>query len=424
MNRAVERSADPAGSRAWFPALSEAKVRHYLLGQGGSFLGGWMLDITLNLLAWQLTRSPAMLGLLNFLLYGPGVVVTPLLATRLTVANARRITVYVLAAALAVPMALSVSALLHWVNLPLVFVAAAIRGIVSGMEIPSRQMLLMNIVDDSSHLGSAIAMNTVVFLLARTVGPALAGLMFDPLGPLCAFALASVGMAFMLHWVVRLRLVNPSPVNAGSDRAGLKGAWAFVREDGFGSLLLPVLAFVAFCVGAYQTLAPVLADRLFGDATRWTGWFFAAAGSGALVAALLLSSRHMDAALRLLLLIVPWSAVLALAGLGFSSHPIPTLCCFGILGFCVSFVGTATNATLHARLPVQAQARGGLIALFLMAFVGVMPPGQLLAGLLAQWLSVQTTFYLLSAVLFVALLALYGARWHRLGRLELDASRL
>lgn len=422
MSRAVDMSADPATGRAWFPALTEAKVRHYMLGQGASFLGSWMLDITLNLLVWQLTRSPALLGVLNFLLYGPGVVVTPLLSTRLTVANARRITVRVLAAALAVPVVLSVAALLHGLSLPLLLVAAGVRGVVGGMEIPSRQMLLMNIVDDGSHMGSAIAMNTVVFLLARTLGPALAGLMFEPLGPLCAFALAAAGMAFMLRWVVRLRTVIPYSAAVGSERVGLRGAWAYARKDSFGSLLLPVLAFIAACVGAYQTLVPVLADRVFGDATRWTGWFFAAAGCGALVAALLLSSRHMDAVVKRLLLIVPWWAVLALAGLGFSSRPVPALFCFAILGFCVSFVGTATNATLHARLP--AHARGGLIALFLMAFVGVMPPSQLLAGLLAQWLSVQTTFYLLSAVLCLALLTLYGARWRRLGRLELDASRI
>ncbi len=418
----VDMNADRATSRAWFPALTEPKVRHYVLGQGASFLGTWMLDITLNLLVWQLTRSPALLGLLNFLLYGPGVVVTPLLSTRLTVVNARRITVCVLAAALAVPVVLSLTALLQWLSLPLLLVAAGVRGVVGGMEIPSRQMLLMNIVEDSSNMGSAIAMNTVVFLLARTMGPALAGLMFEPLGPLCAFALAAAGLAFMLRWVVRLRIANPCSAAAGSERVGLRGAWAYVCKDGFGSLLLPVLAFVASCVGAYQTLIPVLADRVFGDATRWTGWFFAAAGGGALVAALLLSSRHMDAVLKRLLLIVPWWAVLALAGLGFSSHPAPTLFCFAILGFCVSFLGTATNATLHARLPIR--ARSGLIALFLMAFVGVMPPSQLLAGLLAQWLSVQTTFYLLAVVLCLALLALYGARWRRLGRLELDASRL
>ncbi|RJP66294.1 MAG: MFS transporter [Comamonadaceae bacterium] len=407
-------------TNAWFPALEEPQVRRYLLGQGTSILGTWMLDITLNLLVWQLTRAPAMLGVLNFLIYGPALFVTPLVSPRLHAGNARRVTLWVLVAALVVAVALTAAAALDWLTLPVLFLAAAARGVLGGMEVPSRQMLLVNISPDDSRLGSAIAMNTVVFLLARTAGPGLAALMFEPLGPGCAFALAAGGLLFMLHCVVRLRVRSHDHPSARGQPAptGLRGAWEFVRQDRFGSLFLPVAAAVGLCVGAYQTLVPVLADRTFGDANRWTGWFFAAAGGGALVAALLLSSRYLDTLLRRFLLLVPWSGVVALSVLAVSSHVAATLAAFAVLGFCTSFVGTGTNATLHRRAPPE--ARGGLIALFLLAFVGVMPFAQLLSGLLAQWLPLGATFAVLAVLLCTALTALYGARWRRQGSLELD----
>ena len=414
-------SAAPPSRTPWFPALAEPRVRLYLLGQLMSMLGTWALDITLNLLVWQHTGSAAALGLLNFMLYGPAVVVTPLLSTRLSAANARRITASVLGIALVLALALALAAALQWLTLPLMLVAAGLRGVLGGMEVPSRQMLLMNIAE-GPHLGSAVAMNTVVFLLARTAGPGLAGLMFDPLGPAAAFVLACAGLGFMLICVLRLQGVHGPAPGLRSGASGLRGAWAFVWADRFGSLMLPAVACVAFCAGAYQTLVPVLADRVFGDATRWTGWFFAAAGGGALVAAVLLSSRHMDALLRRWLIIVPWGAVLALLLLGASSRPVPVLLGFALLGFGTSFVGTGTNATLQRRVPPE--ARGGMIALFLLAFTGAMPLSQLAAGLLAQWLSVQVTFVLLAAALGAGLLALCLPRWRRLGRLELDVSRL
>jgi MFS family permease len=406
-----------------FPALAERQVRLYLVGQFVSMLGSWVLDITLNLLVWQATHSPAMLGALNALLYGPSVLVTPLLGTRLTAGNARRITLTVLVAALGVALLLLAAAALHGLPLALLFSAALLRGILGGMEVPSRQMLLMNISDDAAQRSSAIALNTVAFLLARTLGPGLAAVMFEPLGPAWGFALAALATIFMLTCVARLRAQVVQPSAAPVGRGGAMGlAWAFVRTDRLGTLLLPMSACVALCVSAYQTLIPVLASRVFGDAPRWTGRFFAAAGVGALIAAVLLSSRHLDPIVRRLLLVVPWTGALALAVLGTTDEPAVALASFAVLGFCTSFVGTATNTLLHRRIPPE--ARGGLIGLFLLAFNGAMPLGQLLAGTVAGRWSAAAALFLLSALLFAALLVLCGCRWRELGRVELDVFKV
>jgi MFS family permease len=408
-----------------FPALADRQVRLYLVGQFVSMLGSWVLDITLNLLVWQATHSPAMLGALNALLYGPSVLVTPLLGARLSAANARRITLTVLGAALGVALGLlaAVAAAAQGLSLALLMSAALARGILGGMEVPSRQMLLMNIGDDAEQRSSAIALNTVAFLLARTLGPGLAAVMFEPLGPAWGFALAALATAFMLTCVARLRAQAVVPGPAATGRGGAMGqAWDFVRTDRLGTLLLPISTCVALCVSAYQTLIPVLAARVFGDAARWTGHFFAAAGVGALVAAVLLSSRHLDPVVRRLLLVVPWTGALALAVLGATAEPAVALASFAVLGFCTSFVGTGTNTLLHRRIPPQ--ARGGLIGLFLLAFNGAMPVGQLVAGALADRFSAAAALYLLSALLCAALLLLCGRRWRALGRVELDVFKV
>src|SRR5690606_33193929 len=209
--------------------------------------------------------------------------------------------------------------------------------------------------------------------------------------------LAAAATGVMLACVARL----PSPAAAAGLHAqeggGLRMAWRFLRSDRLGTLLLPVVTCVALCVSAYQTLIPVLAGTVYGDAPRWTGRFFAAAGGGALVAALLLSSRHIEAAARRLLLVVPWSGAAALAVLGGTAAPAVALACFVVLGFCVSSVGTATSALLHRRVPPA--ARGGLIGLFLLAFNGAMPVGQMLAGTVAGRLSASGALYLLALLL-------------------------
>jgi MFS transporter, DHA1 family, staphyloferrin A biosynthesis exporter len=413
----------PAGGRPhWFPALADPQIRAYLLGQSLSTLSTWVLEITLNLLVWQQTHSPVTLGVLNFLLYGPMVMITPVLSSRLNVANVRRIALAVLAASLAVALLLAGAALLHLLTVPLLLVAAGARGVLAGVEVPSRQMLLTYLAQDGDQLGSALAMNTVVYVVARMVGPAIAAFAFEPLGPVAAFVFSGAALGFMCGCVFRLRFAPSQAGMAEPASSGFRGALAFARQDGFASLMMPVLACLSLCANAYQTIVPVLADRAFGDAARWTAWFYAASSLGALAAAGLLSSHQAERLSRRLLMAAPWFSAIALGLIGWARSPYWAAGIFVLLGFCTSFSATATNAGLHRRGPPH--ARGGLIGLFLMGFTGIGPVAQLLAGALAQHLPIGQALYVLSGTLALCLLVLYGRRWLQLGRVEMDAARL
>ncbi len=406
----------------WFPALVERNVRIYMLGQSVSIMGTWVLDILLNLVLWEATRSPALLGLLNFLLYIPGLVITPWFSSTLTAANARARTLAVLAGGLVVALLL---AWLVWPGTPatsLLLALALARGVLVGMEQPARQMLLATSVSHPSRIGGAVALNTMVFQVARMTGPALAALMFATIGAAWGFVFSGLAIVVMAACVLRVdaSTVPPAPEPAG--RQGLRGALDFVRSDRYGRLFLPLVACMAAFVGGYQTLVPVLADEVLGDTTRWTSWCFGAAGAGALSAALVLATGLAERALRRLPVLLPWLVALALVGLGAGGGPLPALLCFGVVGFGMTLVSTGTTATLHRRVPPE--ARNGLIALVLVAFNGVLPVAQLLAGLLAQHLGVLRSFQLMGLALLASLLLLFVPRWRACGRLETDAERL
>lgn len=407
----------------WFPALVERNVRVYVFGQSVSIMGTWVLDILLNLVLWGMTRSPALLGLLNFLLYVPGLVITPLFAAGLTQANARRRTLWVLAGGLAVALALALFAGLGRLSTAVLLALAVARGVLNGLEQPARQMLLATSVSHPDRIGGAVALNTVVYQVARMTGPALAALMYSTVGAAWGFAFSAAALVVMIGCVLHVRAepgAHAAPPVEG--RQGLRGALDFVRRDRFGSLFLPVVTCMATFVGGYQTLVPVLADRVFGDTAHYTSLFFGAAGAGALTAALVLSTGLADGALRRLPVPLPWAVALALLGLGSSTWVPLTLLCFGMVGFGMTMVSTGTSAMLHRTVPPQ--ARNGLIALILVAFNGVIPLAQLAAGLLAERLGVQRSFVVLGGVMLLALALLFGPRWRAQGRVELDAERL
>ena len=421
----------PAGRAAWpripwarwFPALDERNIRLYMFGQAVSILGTWVLDILLNLVLWQATRSPGLLGLLNFLLYMPGLLITPLFSASLSAHNARRRTMRVLAGGITVALVLALCAALGWLTAPLILTLALARGVLNGMEQPARQMLLASSVSRLEQIGGAVALNTVVFQVARMVGPALAALMFSSVGAGWGFLFSAAAVAVMIGCVLRVRPGPPVASGAApAGRDGLRGALDFVRADRFGSLFLPITACMALCTGGYQTLVPVLGDRVFGDTARWTSLFFAAAGAGALLAALLMSTHLAASAQRRLLVPVPWGVALALLGLGTTRLAPLSLLCFGVIGFGMTTVTVGVGSVLHRHVPHG--ARNGLIALMLVAFNGVIALAQVPAGLLAGRLGVQPAFRVMGGCMLASLLLLFVRRWRRLGRMELDAERL
>ncbi|MBN9410656.1 MAG: MFS transporter [Burkholderiales bacterium] len=380
-----------------FPALAEPGVRRYMAGQVASVLGTWVQNITLSLLLWELTHSPVMLGVLNFLLFGPALVVGPLTGSRLAPATARATVLRVLAGSMLVTATLLAIAFTRGLTPVVLLVAAGVQGVLSAMEMPARQLLLTSSLADRTLLPNAVAMNTVVFNVGRMVGPAIAAVVFSLAGHVSAFVLNLLGLLLMRLCLAGLHAhVHTGPV---ARAAGLRGALSFARQDAFARRYLPTLVCMGLFVGSYQTLIPVLAAREYGQAAAFTGLFFSCAGAGSLCAALLLASRHApgEAALRC----TPWLSAAALAGVAASAWPALAAPCFVLIGFTFTFTSTCVNATLQHRAPDA--VRGGMVGLYGMAFIGSAPIGHLMVGALSAATGPRWAFAALSIALVSSL---------------------
>ncbi len=381
-----------------FPALAEPGVRRYMLGQAASVLGFWVQAITLNLLLWDSTHSPVALGLLNFLLYGPMLVVAPLFGGRLKPQNSRDTVLRILACTLAVSATLLVASFMGRLSPAGILGAALVLGVLSAMETPARQLMLTSSLEDRSKLSNAVAMNTVVFNVGRMAGPAVAALVYSHAGPTAAIAFSFAGILTMRFCVQGITTHRIEVKAAG----GLRGALKFARGDAFARRYLPMITCMGLFVGTYQTLIPVLAAQQFGNAAKYTGLFFSCAGAGSFVAALLLSSRWALGPSALVW--APWVSVAALAGVTASFWPSMAVPCFVVIGFTLTFASTSVNATLQHR--AGDEVRGGVVGLYSMAFMGAMPVGHLMVGALSSAIGPRLSFGVLSGLLSVSLVVL------------------
>src|SRR5207302_11088775 len=132
-------------------------------------------------------------------------------------------------------------------TIEILFALVLMLGIASGVAQPSRLALIPTLVNRES-LASALAINSVVFNLARFIGPALAGVVIAEVGMAAAFAANAVTyIAFQIS-LANLRDLPPQPAIGRQNalRATIDAYSYASRHPGIGPMLL---LFVVTTVG-------------------------------------------------------------------------------------------------------------------------------------------------------------------------------
>ena len=164
-----------SGTRLALP-LRNANYGIYITGSAISLIGTWMQRIAIGWLTWQLTHSGLWLGIVAFADFFPVLIVGPIAGAaadrwdRLRVVQVKS-SGFSMAQA-AVLFALTASG--H-MNIGLLVALTAFQGVIVAFNQPARLALVPSLVAQSD-LGSAVAINSVIFNLARFIGPMLAGL--------------------------------------------------------------------------------------------------------------------------------------------------------------------------------------------------------------------------------------------------------
>ncbi|MCM8769948.1 MAG: MFS transporter, partial [Candidatus Omnitrophica bacterium] len=164
-----------------FRSLRHRNYQLYFLGQLVSLTGTWMQNVALSWLAYRLSGSPTILGLISFLGLSPALLVAPAAGVVADRINKHRLILVMQSLGMIQASLLALLTLTNIIVLWQIFLLAVLSGLIRAFDIPARQAFIAEMVG-RDHLVNAISLNSSVFNGARIIGPVLAGLVVAAFG--------------------------------------------------------------------------------------------------------------------------------------------------------------------------------------------------------------------------------------------------
>ncbi|MCL4367602.1 MAG: MFS transporter [Actinobacteria bacterium] len=428
-----QAAVPPPGRRAGglarvktFESLRFRDYRLLWLGQGGTSMGQWMDQVARGWLIYQMTGSPLQLGAVSatraipMLLFGVMAgVVADRYARRAQLVVSQVVNIFI-------NIVLATLVLTGRVEPWHVYVTALLAGTVQAFQQPARQSLISDLVD-KEHLLNAVALNSAIFNLMRSIGPALAGALIALVGVDGSYYAQAALYVWATVWTVQMKVpgepslgellrlrrrqtppeapqmehatVSPSPTIGKPGQSRIASHRHLASDSFFGSmgegfryiwgnrliLWLMCLGLAPVLLGMpYVSLMPIFALDVLQVGAFGQGLLLTSAGIGALLGALGIASLGSFHRKGMLLLAGAILFGLSLTAFSLSTSMLLSMVLlFGAGLFNASY--TSQDQTIIQTL-TPGHLRGRVLGIYMLNR-GLMPLGSLLAGAIADWFS-------------------------------------
>ena len=383
-------------------ALKYRNFRLFFMGQIFSQIGTWMQSIAMGWLAYEMTGSEVVLGVVSFAGQIPAFLGAPtggVLADRW---NRHRLlfTTQLLAMCQALTLAIMYST--GTLTLPGIITLTAIQGIINGFDIPIRHSFVLEMVENRDDLGNAIALNSSVFNGARLIGPTIAGILIARYGEGICFWFNGLSYIAILLALAAMKLNHTKPLVTIQHQHPFDGFKEGLKyAAGFAPIRSVLLLICLFSFVPFTVLLPVFAKiHLHGDSHTY-GFLVGASGLGAFFGAVFLAARPNAQGLGKIIGSACTIFGVGIMAFAFSNILWLSLILMVLVGFGMMVTSAASNTVLQTI--ADDDKRGRVMSFYTMAFMGAAPLGSLVGGILAKQIGAPNTF------LFSGFCCIFGA---------------
>ncbi len=386
-----------------FAALKHYNYRLWFFGQMISLMGTWMQSTAQGYLVYQLTGSPAYLGLVGFVSGLPSILFMLFGGVAADRISRRNLMVITQSAMMVLAFILAVLTFANVVKPWHIIILAFLLGVTNAFDAPARNAFVLELVP-REDMTNAIAMNATMFNIGTVVGPSIAGLTYAAFGPAWCFTIngisfiAVIAALLLMHIKTIEQVVRRSNVLAEAGE-GLR----YVFSHRLTLTLTASIGLVSIFGMGMLTLLPAWAtDILHGDVTT-NGWLVTARGVGSLISALLVAYIGSRRSRGMFWTIGSFLMPIALFVFAFLRWLPLSLLAMVVVGGGFILMSNNSNALIQSHVPDD--LRGRVMSVYALVFFGSMPLGSILAGTIAQTISEPVTV-MIGASLLIVLAAL------------------
>lgn len=342
-----------------------------------SSIGTWMQIVAQGWLIYRLSHSAFLLALDQFL-GGIPIFLFSLIGGVVADRTERRkillVSQYVQMASAGV---LTVLVTAGWVHVWQILCLSFVSGLAQAFGGPAYSALIPTLVD-KEDMPNAIALNSIQFNMAVTIGPALAGQALAKLGEKWCFGLNALSF---LAPIISLSMISARylPVMTGESMfSSLKQGIKFVRKQGS----MEALTLLAFCMTALsmpmRTYIPVFVKDIFHRGPETYGNLLSLMGVGSICGSLAVAgigNIRSKGRFALVMLICLGGAIS-----GFSLSKLLPLSYAMLVLVGASMMAVFATVTSLVQLITTNEMRGRVMSVYNCAFRGGMPMGNLVSG--------------------------------------------
>ncbi len=373
-----------------FNAFKSRNYRLYFTGQSISLIGTWMQKTAVSWVVYSLTHSKFMLGATLFATMFPSFLFSFIGGVVSDRYNRYKVLLTTQVISMIQATLLTFVIFSGHYNIAGIIALSVLLGIVNAFDVPARQSLVYEMVNDKKDLPNALALNSSMVNLSRLIGPGIAGLVIEKLGDTVCFGLNAISFVAVISSLLLMKLpqykAKPHTKNVIAE---LKEGFDYLKHSPEISFVISMLGFVSLLVLPFSTLIPVYAKDIYHGTATTFGVIDSVIGLGAFTGAIFLASLRPGRNLHKILAVNTLVFGTGLVLFSHASFYLLALLSVGVGAFGMMSQITITNTLVQTS--VDPAMRGRVISLYAMAFFGMQPLGGLLVGFVSQQIGVQDT---------------------------------
>ncbi|MCL1973637.1 MAG: MFS transporter [Bacteroidetes bacterium] len=371
-----------------FGSLRSRNYRLYFTGQCISLIGTWMQQVAMSWLIYRLTGSVLLLGTVAFINQIPSFLISIFAGVITDRFERRRILLITQGLFMFAALSTATLVLTGLIQVWQIMVFSLFAGIVTAFDAPTRQSMVVEMVDRKEDLSNAIALNSAIFNAARLIGPSVAGMLIALVGEGYCLLIDGISYTAVIGALLMMRMPeHPKKEKQEKILSGFVNGFRYCYGYLPIRILLIMVALISLFGLQFIVLVPAFAKDVLSGDSHTQGFILSSIGAGALTGAIYLAARKSVLGLGKVVSITG-----VLLGIGMIAVSFMTLhwMVFALLvptGFAMITALASCNTLLQTL--TDDDKRGRVMGFYAMAMVGMAPFGSLFYGSVAKWIGVQ-----------------------------------